>query len=243
MLLSNAFRVALVCRLGRIRERVGYDRDSRGWLLTDRVPVPREADVSFTITPALDYYLTLAERLGCDVSDRSMELAVEPDAAAEAEALFAAAGIDPSRPVVIINPGASFGSSKLWMPDRFASVANALIDTRGAQIILNAAPSEKAIAKAVADAMTHAPAVNFAERDNTLALLKAITARAALMITAVARLRCGEHGRDLTRQEGPHVSPFPGRRSQAAGTVTDRGPSPSTESSRSVRICFIRSMV
>jgi len=198
VLLSNAFRVALVCRFGRVRRRVGYDRDGRGWLLTDRAPVPREADGTFTVVPALSYYLALAERLGADVSDRSMQLAVEPDAATAAEALGAEAGVDPSRPIVIINPGASFGSSKLWMPDRFAAVADALIDAHGAQIVINAAPNEKAIAASVADRMAGAPAVNFAERDNTLALLKALTARAALMITGdtgprhmAAALGCG----------------------------------------------------
>jgi len=198
VMLSNAFRVALVCLLGHVHERVGYDRDRRGWMLTTRVPTPREANGRLRVTPALSYYLTLAERLGCDVSNRTMELAVEPDAAAEADALLAAAGIDGSRPIVVINPAASFGSSKLWMPARFAAVADALMDRYAARIIINAAPAEKPIAAAVAEGMTRAPAINFAERDNTLGLLKAIAARATLMITGdtgprhvAAALGCG----------------------------------------------------
>jgi len=173
VMLSNAFRVALVCLLGHVHERVGYDRDRRGWMLTTRVPTPREANGRLRVTPALS-------------------------SAAEADALLAAAGIDGSRPIVVINPAASFGSSKLWMPARFAAVADALMDRYAARIIINAAPAEKPIAAAVAEGMTRAPAINFAERDNTLGLLKAIAARATLMITGdtgprhvAAALGCG----------------------------------------------------
>jgi len=41
----------------------------------------------------------------------------------------------------MINPGAAFGKSKLWDPERFAAVADALIEGRNAAIIINAAPS------------------------------------------------------------------------------------------------------
>ncbi len=183
VLLSNAFRTALLCRLGRVKRRVGYNRDGRRLLLTDRLTVPRDERGRFAVVPALEYYLALAEYLGGDTSDRSMELAVEPGDRAAADALLGEAGVHDGELIVIINPGASFGASKLWMPDRFAAVADALIDTRGARIIINASPSERTIAAAVADAMAHRPAINFAERDNTLGLLKALTARASLMIT------------------------------------------------------------
>jgi len=183
LLLSNAFRVALVCRLGKIPRRIGYARDGRGWLLTDKLKVPRREDGQPRPTPAIRYYLALTERLGCEIGDRTMHLAVEEAFAREADALFADAGIAADRPVVLINPGASFGAGKLWPPERFAAVADALIERRGVQVILNAAPTEKPIAAAVGEAMRARPAVSFAERDNTLGLLKAIVARCNLMIT------------------------------------------------------------
>ncbi|MFW6146740.1 MAG: lipopolysaccharide heptosyltransferase II [Planctomycetota bacterium] len=183
VLLSNAFRTALLARLGRVRRRVGYDRDGRRLLLTDRLAVPRDEHGRFAVVAALEYYLAVADHLGCDTSDRSMALAVEAADRDAADAMLAEAGVADGERIVIINPGASFGSSKLWMPERFAAVADALIETRGARIIINAAPAEKPIAAAVAEAMDHAPAITFAERDNTLGLLKALTARAGLMIT------------------------------------------------------------
>jgi heptosyltransferase-2 len=39
VLLPNSFRSALIARLAGAKRRIGYDRDGRGWLLTDRLPV------------------------------------------------------------------------------------------------------------------------------------------------------------------------------------------------------------
>ena len=183
VLLSNAFRVAMICRLGRAGRLVGYDRDSRGWLLNDRLQAPRCPDGRWAPIPAIQYYLALAQRMGCDPTDRAMHLAVEPVFQAQADFLFRQAEVDCSKPIVLLNPGASFGSSKLYPADRYAAVADALHERHGAQIIINAAPSEKPIAAAVAEAMRHRPAISFAQHDNTLGLLKAVTARSTLMIT------------------------------------------------------------
>jgi len=86
-------------------------------------------------------------------------------------------------PLVMLNPGASFGPSKLWPAERFAAVADDLIVTRGARIIINAAPAEHDVARAVAAAMTHAPRINLADKANSLGLLKALLGRCDLLVT------------------------------------------------------------
>jgi len=103
--------------------------------------------------------------------------------AATAEDLLAGAGRDPSRPLVLVSPGASFGRSKLYPAGRFAAAADALIRQRGAQIVINAGPGEALIARAVEDAMTQPVLVNLARIGNTLGLLKALVARADVVIT------------------------------------------------------------
>ncbi len=183
ILLSNAFRSAAVCRLGRVGHIVGYARDGRGWLLGERLEAPRDERGRFRPVPAIDYYLALAGAVGADTTDRTMHLAVEPPFAAEAETLFTQAGLGGDGPVVMINPGASFGSSKLYPPERFAAVADALIERRGARILINAGPAEREIAAAVEGAMTHPPAVNLGRRSNSLGLVKALLARCELLIT------------------------------------------------------------
>lgn len=179
----NSFRSALTARLARAKRRLGYDRDGRGWLLTDRLAPAREPDGGFAATSALDYYLKLAEHLGCDVADRRMELSVAEADAAAAEELLAAAGADRSRPIVLLNPGAAYGASKLYPAGRFAAVADGLVEARGAQIVINAAPDERDIARAVAAAMERPALINLGEHENTLGLLKALAARADLMIS------------------------------------------------------------
>ncbi len=182
ILLPNSFRSALVCRLGRVPRRLGYARDGRGWLLSDRLAPPRGADGSLEPTPAVLYYLALVRSVGCAAEDRTMTLAVEPEFTAQADQLLGKAGAA-GRPLVIINPGASFGTSKLWPVERFAAVADALHERFSAAIAINAGPAETAIAAALESAMRHPPAVNLARTGPSLGLLKALTARATLMIT------------------------------------------------------------
>jgi heptosyltransferase-2 len=187
VLLPNSFRTAAAARLGGLRRVAGYDRDARGILLTDRLRPLRDEHGRRMPVPTLDYYLTLA----CHVLDGAapaspshrMELAVSFADQATADVLLAQAGVDLSRPVVMLNPGASFGPSKMWDAERYAAVGDELIERRGAQIIINAAPNEKHVASLVGKAMKHRAAINFADRANTLGLLKGLMRRCDLLIT------------------------------------------------------------
>jgi len=60
ILLQNAFDAALIAFLAGIKNRIGYDRDGRGFMLTAKVPVPRDADKKHQIY----YYLNLLEQAG-----------------------------------------------------------------------------------------------------------------------------------------------------------------------------------
>ena len=63
ILLTNSFSTALTTRLAFIPRRIGYNRDSRSMLLTDPIAPPRNADKSWKLTPAVDYYWNLASHL------------------------------------------------------------------------------------------------------------------------------------------------------------------------------------
>lgn len=71
VLFTNSFSTALVTRLAGIPRRYGYDRDARGLLLTDPLPVPKRRDVEpfsrsttnpgdWAPIPACQYYDALA---------------------------------------------------------------------------------------------------------------------------------------------------------------------------------------
>jgi len=182
VLLPNSFRTALIAAWAGIARRIGYDRDGRGWLLTDRLMPSREGR-RFRVVPALDYYLDLAAAIGADVADRRMGLGVTADGEDLLRTMLDEADCDPDRPLVVLNPGGAFGPSKRWPAERYAKVADALVREVGAQIIINAAPTERAVAAQTAAAMQAAPLVNMADRRGSLAMLKSLLKRAALLIT------------------------------------------------------------
>ena len=183
VLFPNSFRSAVLVRMAGIRRIFGYNRDGRGWLLSDSLSPPRDEDGSFEPISAIDYYNNLAALLGVKNRSRQMILAIPPADIDAAEGLLHKAGADSTGPIVMLNPGASFGVSKMWDPDRYAAVADKLIERRQAQIIINAAPNERLIADQVGRAMQHRPLINFAYRANSIRMLKALAGRCDLVIT------------------------------------------------------------
>ncbi len=90
--------------------------------------------------------LQMARYLDCDISSPRFDLHVDADAAAWADETLAEAGLDGSRPLVGINPGAS-SPHKQWPPERFATVANVLPDV---DWVILGGPGEVEVAQQVA---------------------------------------------------------------------------------------------
>ena len=63
ILMPNSLRSALLVSTAGIPRRVGYDRDGRGLLLTDRL-LPMRRKGRYVPVPAVDYYLGLARYVG-----------------------------------------------------------------------------------------------------------------------------------------------------------------------------------
>src|SRR4051812_16259181 len=74
VLLPNSFRSGLTAWLGGCRRRVGFHRDGRGWLLTERLESSRDEQGRFKPTPIIDDYNRLAEAAGCPSPGHRMEL-------------------------------------------------------------------------------------------------------------------------------------------------------------------------
>lgn len=128
ILLQNAFDAAVIAYMARIPKRIGYNRDGRGFLLTD--PVPFHGDDRKV--HHIEYYLNLLAAAGIPAhfEEPVIHLSLEERLSARSTL----SGL--SRPVLGINPGATFGSSKRWLPDRFSDVANWFRkDTGGSTVI------------------------------------------------------------------------------------------------------------
>lgn len=179
LLLTNSFRSALVARMAGIPRRIGYARDGRGWLLNDRL-VPEGRRGNYTPVPALDYYNRLARYIGCDdVRDR-MHLATTP---ADEAAIDGRLGeCDSSRPLVVLNPGANYGSAKCWPAEKYAALADELTVRYNARVVASLGPKERHIAEALGAAATK-PIEIFIDPPLGLGPLKALIKRSRLLIT------------------------------------------------------------
>jgi len=151
ILLQNAFDAALIAWLAGIPERIGYNRDGRGLLLTRAIPVPEPGDIP---RHQRFYYLELLRRAALlerfPPSDAIRLEGVEP-ARRGGLAHLAALGI--SQPAIGISPGAAYGNAKRWIPERFASVAQSF---PSASILLFGSASERELCQSLADQIPHA---------------------------------------------------------------------------------------
>ncbi|MCP3903305.1 MAG: lipopolysaccharide heptosyltransferase II [Planctomycetes bacterium] len=174
LVLPNSFRSALTARLAGIPVRIGYERDGRRGLLTERLAVERSA----TPTPMVDYFARLASfALHAEIDDTRLELAVTDDQRAAAAELLD--GVD--EPFAVLNPGAN-DPAKRWPAERVARVADALRNRHGLRCVVSGSPGEHTVLEAVV-AAAETDVENLAARGITLGSLKGVVERAALMIT------------------------------------------------------------
>ncbi len=183
VLFTNSFRSAFVAWLGRCRRRVGYARDGRSWLLTDRLIPLRDKSGNFQPSPVIDAYNLLAEHIGCPSPGHRMELATLPDDERAADAVWSAAGWIADEEVVCLNVGAAFGSSKHWPERYFARLACSLVDQRGSKVLILCGPGERESAQRIV-AMAGRDSVHaLASQPLSLGLTKACIRRATLLVT------------------------------------------------------------
>ncbi len=91
-------------------------------------------------------------------ADVRLELAVSGADRERAAALFTQAGIRSDRPIVAISAAAKV-RDKQWLPERYAEVADGLVRTHGAQLVLTAAADEVEQVRAVVARMQERPAL------------------------------------------------------------------------------------
>ena len=180
LLLTNSFRSALVAWLARIPRRVGYARDGRSALLTDRL-VPLKRDGKFVPTPVLPYYVKIAEQVGCEVRDRKLRLGITPEQERAGAELARHYGLDDGRPYAVINPGAAFGVAKCWLPERFAEVCDRLREELNLRAVIVGSPNEVPLMREIAR-LAKGEATCCAEPGTSLGSLKPLIRAAALLV-------------------------------------------------------------
>ncbi len=150
VLLPNSFEAALHAWLAGARVRIGYAGDGRAPLLTHTLPPSGERRHQVAL------YLDLLRPLGLAQPAGPPTLLVTPARRAEARALLERIGIGAGTRAVGIQLGAAFGPSKLWPPERLASLATTL-EGEGTPAVFLGSPAAGGLLEAVAAVMSRTP--------------------------------------------------------------------------------------
>ena len=183
ILFKNSFGPALASFSAKIPSRIGYAREGRGILLTDKLYPLKLPDGKFKPYSMIDYYLAIASCLGCDTTNKNPELLIDPENKQELRAKLPEI-TNAEGPIVIIVPGGAFGPSKYWPSKRFAQTADRLISNYNATIVVSVspAPAEKQIANQICSSSKH-KLINLAERPVSISELKSLFSIADLVIS------------------------------------------------------------
>ena len=161
LILTNSFATALAPLLAGVSGRLGYGTDLRGPFLT-RKARPRSKTMGYH---QAYYYLDLIHQTGLSDIDYLKESDFLPDISLtasrsgreEAGQLLEALGVDLRRPLILLNPGAYYGSAKRWFTDRYAGLADSLIERRGVEVGIVGSEGEIRIAREIEGQMTQTP--------------------------------------------------------------------------------------
>lgn len=170
-LLQNAFEAAAMAVLAGIPRRAGYCTDGRRLLLNAGVPAVDKKHGLHHV----DYYLQMLRHLGIVGEDRRLRLALT-----HAEQDWAARRLGSGK-WVAVNPGASYGAAKRWIPERFAAVADGLAAEFGVRVVLTGGPGEIEIGSDIERSMKTVP-LNLIGQTSVRELM-AVLSHCRLMVT------------------------------------------------------------
>ncbi len=165
LVFPRSFSSAFLVYSARVPRRIGYAGEGRTALLTDPVRRTREK------RHRVHTFHHLLSALGSPPPVRPPRLEVMPDAAAWAKETL------PGAPWIGINPGATYGEAKQWLPDRFIELGRRLASR--ARIAVVGGPAEAELGERVARG---AGGINLAGK-TTVSQLAAAIARCELFVT------------------------------------------------------------
>ena len=153
ILLPNSFESALTSFLSRIPQRIGFNKDVRGLLLTDPIAVPEWKNRRHEVY----YYLHLVaetERrlLGRDTVSQGFpdsSLEVSDERRLSASNMLTDFGVDVKKKIVALGVGSTNSRAKRWPAERYARLSDRLRRELDADVILIGSKDENEVANVV----------------------------------------------------------------------------------------------
>lgn len=180
VLLPNSLETALVASLARVPMRIGYATDGRQALLTHPLTLPEWRQSKHEVF----YYLKIVAELEWLTKQENTFLDTQPDGSLEvsdarkstARDFLRAQGVSETSAVVALCPGSINSRAKRWPTERYAELADRLIDEFGAQVLLVGSSAEAEVSRDVSRQMRNQPTIltgltNLAELTASLSLV------------------------------------------------------------------------
>ena len=130
VLLTNSFASGWLVTQAGIPERWGYATDLRRPLLTRTARRPPHSVHQGA------YYQHLTRALGIDAGPLEPAVDVSDAAMTAARELLRSGGWDGVRPLVVMAPGAAYGTAKRWLPAHFAGLITRLVRDANVHVVL-----------------------------------------------------------------------------------------------------------
>jgi len=165
---------AMLCYLAGIPLRLGATDDGAGSLLTTRHHWPPG------LYHEVERALNLVGAVGYRTRDAELVLRVPTAVRRVVHRRLNAAGVDPERLLVVVHPGCSM-PARTYEWQRFAAVADLLIEQMGAQVVLTGATDEVPLVERIRSRMAH-PALSWAGQ-SSVGELAALIEMADLVVT------------------------------------------------------------
>jgi lipopolysaccharide heptosyltransferase II len=175
-LLHRSFSRALICRLARIPQRIGYHTKKRAFLMTKEI-IPPDRDSMHR----LEYYLTILRKAGLKVKDRYTEFMVSEADKEFVDVFLNSNSAGKNDFLVGVNPGGNW-LPKRWPAEYWAKLCDALPARVGCKVVITGGPLDMALVDEIRSSMKEKPIVAAGAMD--LKQLGALCKKLDVFITA-----------------------------------------------------------
>jgi len=185
LLLTNSLRTALLAYATGAPRRVGFARNGRGPLLTDKIAMRTRY---FKLLPqsAMDNYLRLVALLGCADLTLPPRLGTSPTDELMADSTWDKLGLPPGNQVVVMHNGGGWGGqaeAKAWPCDYFGELARRIAKVHGLGVLVLCGPAERETAARIAMEANHPLVKSLANEPLSIGLSKACVRRSRVMVS------------------------------------------------------------
>lgn len=171
IILPHSFRSALLFFFGRVKDRIGYDRNSRGFMLTSKVQETMRPE------PTVEHYLKIIDAMG---GARTMDVPVLKVTEGE-DKKFDEKFMDMRSPYVVFITGAQYGPSKCWPVTYFSKLADRIVKNMNKNVYILPGLGEEDLARKIHEGVQCKEQVTIKSMD--IRDLKVCLSRAAAVVT------------------------------------------------------------